>query len=121
VTPAAWAQHSHAQLAALAGAGGTPGEQVASLVAALTAGRAPVIEGSLRRRASPVINRVDADRLAWVRRRLVDHGVKPALAAHRARVLCNALLGEFVRVANGGRPAGRAPWAELVRVMTGLS
>lgn len=124
MTSGAWERACREQLVAIDERGGTPGERLASLLAELTHGQAVKVEGALRSWARPAgrsaLAKVDAARLAWVRRKLVEHGVKSSLAAHRARALCDALLGEFVRVAHGGRPSGRLPWAELVRLLTSL-
>jgi hypothetical protein len=126
MSPAAWVRQCAAQLAALDEAGGPPGERLASLLAQLT--RKPNlraegvgVRGDGTRAARAALGQVDALRLSWVKRMLVGHGVKPSLAAHRARLVCDALLGEVARVERGGKLAGRLPFAELLRLVTALS
>jgi hypothetical protein len=126
MSPAAWVRQCAAQLAALDEAGGPPGERLASLLAQLTRGPSLRAEdlaqrGADRKACRAAQRQVDAMRVKWVKRMLVGHGVKPSLAAHRARLVGDALLGETARVGCGGQPAGRLPFAELLRLVTALS
>lgn len=63
------------------------------------------------------LERVDAQREAYVAELLVGAGVPPATAPHRARALYLALVGEYARVAHGGAPTELATWNELVARM----
>jgi AcrR family transcriptional regulator len=58
--------------------------------------------------------RIDAQRERYVTDLLVASGVTPRAAAHRARSLYLALIGEYTRVAHGGVPTSRATWTELL-------
>jgi AcrR family transcriptional regulator len=70
-------------------------------------------ESALRRWASsddavrPILARVDAARVGYVAGLLVDHGLDPATARMRARLLYLATIGEFTWTSHGGAPTPR--------------
>jgi AcrR family transcriptional regulator len=99
----------------------TPRERLAELIRVTTrAPQAPDAEHAIRAwgaQAAPVrrrLARIDARRETYVAELLVAAGVPSDRAAHRARGLYLALIGEYARVAHGGAATRPETWAELL-------
>ena len=106
--------------------GGTPAARLRALVVTTGRGkRTPRIENAIRawgardRDVRAVLQSVDARREAYVRNLLVEHGLTPAQATARARILYLAMIGEFAWTSHGGAPSGAGPWRELVDLVLG--
>jgi AcrR family transcriptional regulator len=63
------------------------------------------------------LTKIDERRERYVEDLLVAAGVERAAAAHRARGLYLALIGEYARVAHGGIATSAATWSELLERM----
>jgi AcrR family transcriptional regulator len=63
------------------------------------------------------LTRIDERRERYVEDLLVAAGVARPAAAHRARALYLALIGEYARVAHGGAATSAATWTELLERM----
>lgn len=68
------------------------------------------LDSSVRAR----LTRIDERRERYVEDLLVAAGVARPAAAHRARALYLALIGEYARVAHGGAATSAATWSELL-------
>lgn len=85
--------------------------------------QAPALEGAIRAwgavdaRARRALERVDARRQGYVTDLLVEHGLPPERAAHRARGAYLMLIGEFAWVSHGGAPSGLGPFRELTELL----
>lgn len=106
--------------------GGTAASRLTALVETTSRGkRTAQIEHAIRawaardRRTRTVVQAVDARREAYVRDLLIEHGLAPSRATHRARILYLALIGEFAWISHGGPPSGPAPWKEIVGLVLG--
>ncbi len=113
-----------AVIARVDGAAADPRERLHVLLRSTAAvPGAPHVEQSIRafglrdKAARRRLERVDARREAYVASLLEAAGVPPDAAAHRARALYLALIGEYARVAHGGPPTDGATWDELVARM----
>jgi AcrR family transcriptional regulator len=108
------------------GQGGSAAARVNALVLSTSQGkRTARIEHAIRawgardKQARVVLQAVDARREEYVRNLLIEHGLSPARAAQRARILYLALIGEFAFISHGGSASGQGPWQELVRLVLG--
>ena len=104
--------------------GGTPAARVTALIQTTSQGkRGARVEhairawGALDKQARAVLQVVDTRREEYVRSLLIEHGLAPARAAQRARILYLALIGEFAWISHGGSASGASPWQELVRLV----
>jgi AcrR family transcriptional regulator len=106
--------------------GGTAADRLRRLIAmAFHGGEIDRLESALRRWGStddavrPILARVDAARLAYVTGLLVEHGLAPATARLRARLLYLALIGEFTWTSHGGAPSPRRTLEALGELLLG--
>jgi AcrR family transcriptional regulator len=104
--------------------GGTPAARLQALVDTTSqTKRGARLDQAIRawaardRRARAALQAVDAQREAYVRDLLIEHGLSPARAGQRARILYLALIGEFTWIAQGAPASGAAPWNELVKLL----
>jgi hypothetical protein len=67
--------------------------------------------------ARAALESVDKKREAYVRALLIGNGLPGPLAGKRARLLYLALISEFAVVSHGGKPSGKGPFQELVRLV----
>lgn len=111
-------------IALVDGASEAPRERLAALLRVTTkASEAADAESAIRawgahdERARERLARIDEQRERYVEDLLVAAGVRRSLARRRARALYLALIGEYARVAHGGRPTSAATWAELLERM----
>jgi AcrR family transcriptional regulator len=83
------------------------------------------LESALRRWGStddavrPILGRVDTARLAYVTGLLIEHGLTPATARLRARLLYLAMIGEFAWTSHGGAPTPRRTLEALGELLLG--
>lgn len=101
-----------------------PRERLAELLRVTTrAPEAPDAEHAIRAwgahdpSARARLTRIDERRERYVEDLLVAAGVERPAAAHRARALYLALIGEYARVAHGGVATSAATWSELLERM----
>lgn len=103
----------------------SPAERLRVLMSITASGRGDRTEAAVRAwamtdpDARETVAAMDARRERFVTGLLTDHGVPPRQAAHRARALYLALIGEFTWVAQGGRSSSRSMWEHLVELMLG--
>ncbi len=101
-----------------------PSERLAALMRVTTrAPEAPDAEHAIRAWGAhdPAVRarltRIDERRESYVEDLLVAAGVARPAAAHRARALYLALIGEYARVAHGGVATSAATWSEMLERM----
>jgi AcrR family transcriptional regulator len=106
--------------------GGSAAERLTSLIrSASQSKRGARLEQEIRawaardKHARAVLQTVDTKREAYVQGLLVEHGLSPAHAKARARILYLALIGEYAWVSHGGSPSGGEPWQEFVQLVLG--
>jgi AcrR family transcriptional regulator len=106
--------------------GGSAAERLRTLLETTARGkRAARIEHAVRawgardRQVRSVLQAVDERREDYVRALLVEHGLAPQKAQHRARILYLALIGEFAWISHGGTPSGPEPWVEIIDLILG--
>lgn len=113
-----------AVIATLDARGGAPAERLRRLIAmTFRGGDLDKLESALRRWGSsdpsvhPILDRVDKARLAYVAGLLEAHGLAPATARDRARVLYLAMIGEFTWTAHGGAATSRRTLEALASML----
>lgn len=111
-------------MAAVEAGGGSAAERLRRLIAACFAGgEIDRIESALRRWGStepsvrPILSRIDTTRIDYVARLLAEHGLPPAAARARARLLYLTMIGEFTWTSHGGAPTPVASLVELGDLM----
>lgn len=102
--------------------GGGPRERLSTLLLYTSSHpEAPKLEQAMRAWASRdavvahALERVDQQRVAFVKDLLVQEGIAASTAQLRSRGLYLALIGEFASVSHGGQPSGAEVWNELIQ------
>jgi AcrR family transcriptional regulator len=105
---------------------GTPAARLGALIEITSQGkRAARIEHGIRawgardKQVRAVLHSVDVRREGYVRDLLIEHGLTPAQASRRSRIMYLALIGEFAWISHGGPASGPGPWQELVQLVLG--
>jgi AcrR family transcriptional regulator len=104
--------------------GGSPAERLHALISATTRGkRGWQLEHAIRtwgardRNARSMLEAIDAQREAYVRDLLVEHGLSIASATQRAHLFYLTLIGEHTWITHGGAASETSAWLDLLQLL----
>ncbi|MEY4580539.1 MAG: hypothetical protein RL701_5242 [Pseudomonadota bacterium] len=104
--------------------GGTPAERLQALIGMTSRGkRGWQLEHAMRawgardRHTRSVLEAIDAQREAYVRDLLIEHGLSTSAATRRAHTFYLTLIGEHTWIAHGGTPSEPDAWLDLLQLL----